>query len=263
MEIVHTANWCTWLAHWYILTDTGLCSEILKYALFPFSALVDDTLMKNKHQISLYSGLKKWPTFLQITFSNGFSFNKLLSVFLSVCLSVPVTPFSLCSLHGIIMKFSGVITNDRSDLQKFKVRGQRSRLQRSKFKVAVSGSLLQFDFTYGDEMMHKAWYRLGAVPYFQGHLSNFKVTLLKNRRFWPKLGVCGQYLQFEFTDGYEMMHEDWNSIEEMPHCVSRSSVKFQGHRARNYQFWPKIGIFWTVTLVRIHRWLLNDAQILK
>ena len=31
---------------------------------------------------------------------------------MSVCLSV--TPFSLCSHHHIIMKFSGVITNDRS-----------------------------------------------------------------------------------------------------------------------------------------------------
>ena len=33
---------------------------------------------------------------------------------MSVCLSV--TPFSLCFLHGIIMKFSGVITIDRSDV---------------------------------------------------------------------------------------------------------------------------------------------------
>ena len=35
-----------------------------------------------------------------------------LSVCLSVCL--PVTPFSLCSHHRIIMKFYGVITNDQS-----------------------------------------------------------------------------------------------------------------------------------------------------
>ena len=36
----------------------------------------------------------------------------------SVCLSVSlsVTPFWLCSHHRIIMKFSGVITNDRSDV---------------------------------------------------------------------------------------------------------------------------------------------------
>ena len=36
-------------------TDTGFCSEILKYALFLFLGLVDDTpWMKNKQQISLH-----------------------------------------------------------------------------------------------------------------------------------------------------------------------------------------------------------------
>ena len=28
-----------------------------------------------------------------------------------------------------------------------------------------------------------------------------------------------------------MMHETWSSIEEVPYCLSRSSVKFQGHIA--------------------------------
>ena len=53
----------------------------------------------------------------------------------------------------------------------------------------------------------------------------------KNRRFWPKLGVSGLYLQLEFTDGYEMMHRAWSSIVEVPYCFWRSSVKFQGHTA--------------------------------
>ena len=39
----------------------------------------------------------------------------------------------------------------------------------------------------------------------------------KNHRFWPKLGVSGLYLQFEITDGYEMLHKAWNSIEEVPY----------------------------------------------
>ena len=62
----------------------------------------------------------------------------LLSVRLSFCPSVrpSVTPFSLCSHHHIIMKFSGVITND---MQKVEVIGQRSRSQRSKPNLAVSG----------------------------------------------------------------------------------------------------------------------------
>ena len=39
----------------------------------------------------------------------------------------------------------------------------------------------------------------------------------KNRQFWPKLGVSGLYIQFEITNGYEMMHKAWSSTEEMPY----------------------------------------------
>ena len=62
----------------------------------------------------------------------------------------------------------------------------------------------------------------------------------KNRRFGPKLGISGLYLQLEFTDGYEMMHRARSSIVEVPYCFSRSSVKFQGHRAlKIFEFDPK------------------------
>ena len=65
----------------------------------------------------------------------------------------------------------------------------------------------------------------------------------KNRGFWPRLGVSGLYLQFEITDGYEMMHKAWSSLEEVPCCFSRSSVKFQGHIAlKNLRIWPKLGV---------------------
>ena len=45
----------------------------------------------------------------------------------------------------------------------------------------------------------------------------------------PNLAVSG--LQFEFTYGNEIMHTAGSSIEEVPYCFSRSSVKFQGHTA--------------------------------
>ena len=112
--------------------------------------------MKNKHQISLYLGLKKMANILQITFSNEFSFNRMFWLkfhnrFLastkqlyewfspSVCLSVfrPVTPFSLCSHHGIIMKFSGVVTNDRSDVYA-KGQGQRSNVKVTEVKTQLN-----------------------------------------------------------------------------------------------------------------------------
>ena len=82
----------------------------------------------------------------------------------SVRLSVCDTFFTMFH-HRIIMKFSGVITNDRSDVHA-KGQGQRSRSQRS-----------QPNFTNDYEMVDKAWCCLGQVPYcfsrssvkFQGH----------------------------------------------------------------------------------------------
>ena len=69
----------------------------------------------------------------------------------------------------------------------------------------------------------------------------------KNRRFGPKLGVSGLYLQLEFTNGYEMMHRARSSIVEVPYCFSRSSVKFQGHTAlKIVEFDPKWAC-WTVS----------------
>ena len=134
LQIVHIANWCTWLAPtlckgliwnykncwaqlWLSLgyckhfdevenvsgiffTDTGFCSEILKYALFLFLALVDDTPW---WKISLSLGLKKMANILQITFSNGFSLKKI-TVFLSVCLPVCLS-LSVCAFHTFFTVF--------------------------------------------------------------------------------------------------------------------------------------------------------------
>ena len=63
----------------------------------------------------------------------------------------------------------------------------------------------------------------------QGHMLNFKATWGKHRQFWPTLKVSGLYLQFEFTDGFEMMHKALRNIEEVPCCFSRSNIEFLGH----------------------------------
>ena len=40
-----------------------------------------------------------------------------------------------------------------------------------------------------------------------------------------------------------MMHKAWNNIEEIPYCLSRSSVKFQGHTGqKNHRFWPELSV---------------------
>ena len=58
----------------------------------------------------------------------------------SVCLSVrpSVTPFWLCSHHCIIMKFSGVITSDRSDVHA-KGQGQRSKVKVTEVTTQLYG----------------------------------------------------------------------------------------------------------------------------
>ena len=65
------------------------------------------TLKKKKHQISLYSGLKKMANILQIKFSNGFSFKKI-----TVCLSV-------CACHTFFTMFPSWYHHEifRSDYQ--------------------------------------------------------------------------------------------------------------------------------------------------
>ena len=60
-----------------------------------------------------------------------------------------------------------------------------------------------------------------------------------------------------------MMHKAWSSIEEVPYCFSRSSVKFQGHTGQKSPIFTRIERFRTVTLVWIQWWLWNDAQSLK
>ena len=67
----------------------------------------------------------------------------------SVCPSV--TPFSPCSCHRIITKFSGVITINKSDVHA-KGQGQSSRSQRSRPHLAVSQCWLIFNWTLGNKL---------------------------------------------------------------------------------------------------------------
>ena len=116
------------------------------------------------------------------------------SVRLSVCLSV--TPFWLCSHHRIIMKFSGVITNDQS---KVHAKGQG---QRSKVKVKVTEVTTQLNRfrTVTPVWIHIWWWNdaYSLMLLRRGALLFFKVIRLisrshdsKNRRIWPRLGVSG------------------------------------------------------------------------
>ena len=114
------------------------------------------------------------------------------SVCLSVCLSV--TPFSPCSHHRIIMKFSGVITMVKSDVH---AKGQG---QRSKVKVTEVNTQLSHFRTLTPVWIHiwqwnhaHSWkqHRRGALLFFKVIRQISRSHGSKNRWIWPRLGVSG------------------------------------------------------------------------
>ena len=105
-----------------------------------------------------------------------------------------VTPFWLCSHHHIIMKFSGVITSDRSDVH---AKGQG---QRSKVKVTEVTTQLYCFRTVTPVWIHVWWWNdaYSLIMLRRVALLFFKVICWisrshgsKNRRIWPRLGVSG------------------------------------------------------------------------
>ena len=115
-----------------------------------------------------------------------------LSVRPSVCLSV--TPFWLCSHHPIIMKFSWVITSDKSDVR---AKGQG---QRSKVKVTEVTTQLNRFRTVTPVWIHIwGWndayslmlLRKGALLFFKVIHQISRSHGSKNRQIWPRLGVSG------------------------------------------------------------------------
>ena len=145
---------------------------------------------------------------------------------LTVCPSV--THFLLCSHRRIIMKLSGVITNDQSKVH------AKVQYQRSKVKVTEVTTQLNRFRTVTPVWIHIWWWNdtyssmllRGALLFFKFIRQISRSHDAENRRIWPRLGVSGLQLQFEFSNGYEMLHKAWSSIEEVQCCFWRSSVKF-------------------------------------
>ena len=101
------------------------------------------------------------------------------SVCLSVCPSVrpSVTPFSPCSHHCIIMKFSGVITMVKRDVHA-KGQGQRS--------TPVWIHIWLWNHAHSWKQ-----HRRGALLFFKVIRQISRSHGSKNRRIWPRLGVSG------------------------------------------------------------------------
>ena len=100
--------------------------------------------------------------------------------------------FDLCSHHRIIMKFAGVITNDKSKVH------AKSQGQTSKVKVTEVTTQLNRFRTVTPVWIHIWWWndayslmllRRGALLFFKVICQISRSHGSKNRRIWPRLGV--------------------------------------------------------------------------
>ena len=143
-------------------------------------------------------------------------------------------------------------------------RSHRTKSHRFWPKLAISRLLIQFEFTDGNKMMHKAWSSRQEVPCcflksslkFQGHTKQ-KIT------------------DFDLNWAFPDCNSSLNSPMALKGCTKleigwkRCRVIFQGHPSNFKVTWGKkspiltqIERFWTVTPVWVHWWILNDAQSL-
>ena len=194
----------------------------------------------------------------------------------SPCVHLPVTPVSLYSRHGIIIKFTGVITIDKSDVHA-KGEGQRSKVTVTEVKTQFSCFWTVTPFWWCNDAQSLMWHRRGA-PCF------FKVIHQISRSQWVN-SVPPYVRKLHFM--YEAIRTSgkcrWNIYHTSSKCrwsIYRTSRKRRGtlrivHKVERSSptvkvTWDKkspiltrIGRFWTVTSVWIHQWLSNDAQSLK
>ena len=119
-----------------------------------------------------------------------------LQMVFSVCPSVcpSVTPFSPCSHHRIIMKFSGVITMVKNDVHA-KGQGQRSKVkftevntQLSRFRTLTPVWIHIWQWNHAHSWKQ---HRRGALLFFKVIRQISRSHGSKNRRIWPRLGVSG------------------------------------------------------------------------
>ena len=147
-----------------------------------------------------------------------------------VCMSV-----HLSVRHTFFTIFSGVITKDKSDVHA-KDQGQGSKIKVTEVKTQISRfrttTQVWIYIWWWNDAQSLTLLRRGSLLFFKVIRQISRSHCYKNRRFWSKLGVFGLKHKFEYTNGYEIMHNAWSSTEDVPYCFSRSSVKFQGHTAK-------------------------------
>ena len=188
------------MKHWlwqFLQTITALFSVDYSLYIIVYHCCIE-WIRKNKiicvvwcysHHIIVFIDI----TYMLLLFScDQAALQMVFSVCPSVCLSV--TPFWPCSHHSIIMKFSGVITNDQS---KVHAKGQGQRL---KVKVTEVTTQLKHFRTVTPVWIHIWWWndayslmllRRGALLFFKVIRQISRWHGSKNRRIWSRLGVSG------------------------------------------------------------------------
>ena len=128
-----------------------------------------------------------------------------------VCPSV--TPFSLCSHHHIIMKFTGIITNDRSDVH---ARGQG---QRSKVKVTEVLTTLSSFRTVTPGSINIWWWNdaQSLMLLRRGVLLFFKVTRQISRSHGYKI------VDFDLNSAFPDSNSILNSPMVMKWCTKHEA----------------------------------------
>ena len=162
------------------------------------------------------------------------------SVFLSV------TPFWLCFHHGIIIKCSGVITNDRSDIH---AKGQG---QRSKVKVTEVNNQLSRFRTVNPVWIHIWWWndaqslmllRRGALLFlaatkqlYKWYFPSVRLSVCPSVR----LSVCLSHLFHHVP----IIVSSWNFQELLPwsKVMSMQKVKVRGQRSRSQRSRPNLTV---------------------
>ena len=126
-------------------------------------------------------------------------------------------------------------------MQKVRVRGQRSRSQRSKPYLAVTGP---FEYSYGDKIMQKAWSSIQKVSYccsgssvnFQGHTATKSSILTQIVCFRIVTPVSIHW--WRWNDA-----QTWRSIERVLYFSLVMSQISKSHETENHRLWPKFGVF--------------------
>ena len=109
-----------------------------------------------------------------------------------------------------------------TSMQKVKVKVTEVNTQLSRFRTVTP---VWIHIWWWNDAQSLMLFRRGALLFFKVIHQISRSEGSKNRRIWPKLAFpdCNSSLNSPMATKW---NKAWSSIEEVPYCFSRSSVKF-------------------------------------